>query len=75
MRPYMKFELGLFLIGLSSGLLGHLFHSVVAGGLWFALLVLFAFLASRSVSERTKSILAFFAGAIILILIGMFGQV
>jgi hypothetical protein len=71
MRTYMKFELGLFLIGVSSGLLGHLFHSVVAGGLWFALLVLCAGLMVRSLSERTKAVLAFFAGAIFLVLLGM----
>lgn len=75
MRPYMKIELALFLLGVSAGAFGHLFHSTAAGILWFALCVLFSGLLCRSLSERKKSILAFFAGALILILIGMFGRV
>lgn len=74
MATYMKVELALFFILLASVGMGFLFNSFPACVLTFCGIIALAALSSKS-SEKTKSVIAFFVGVGILILIGVYGRV
>jgi uncharacterized membrane protein YcaP (DUF421 family) len=73
MMAYMKLELSLLFILIASIIAGAVFQSAIACVLFLAFFILFTLLLFSRVNEKTKSILAFFAGIILLILIGAYG--
>jgi len=70
----MKLELSLALILVASVVAGIIFQSLFALISVFTLFVLLGFLLFSRLSEKTKSLLAFGAGILILILIGAYGH-